>query len=59
MTRKIVAAASALTVTTMLGVSLVVGASLSPEVQLPIHWGLNASRTALLANGPRCSCLRS
>lgn len=41
MTRKIVAAASALVVATMLGVALVVGASIPPEVQLPIHWGLN------------------
>ncbi len=41
MTRKIVAAASALAVATMVGTSLVVGVSLPPDVQLPVHWGLN------------------
>lgn len=41
MTRKIVAAASAFVVATMLGTSLLVGASLPGDVQLPIHWGLN------------------
>jgi len=41
MTRKIVAAASALVVATMLGTSLLVAASLPGDVQLPIHWGLN------------------
>lgn len=41
MTRKIVAAASALVVATMLGTSFLVGASLPDDVRLPIHWGLN------------------
>jgi uncharacterized membrane protein len=41
MTRKIVAAASAVVVATMLGASLIVGASLPDDVLLPIHWGLN------------------
>ena len=41
MTRKSVTGASALVVATMLGTGLAVGASLPPEVQLPIHWGLD------------------
>jgi uncharacterized membrane protein len=41
MTRNSAAGASALLVAAMLGTGLAVGASLSPDVQLPIHWGLD------------------
>jgi uncharacterized membrane protein len=41
MTRKSLAGASALVVATMLGTGLAVAASLSPDAQLPIHWGLD------------------
>lgn len=41
MTRKSVIGASALVVATMLGTGLAVGASLPPDAQLPIHWGLD------------------
>jgi uncharacterized membrane protein len=36
-----VTGASALVVATMLGTALAVGASLPPDVQLPVHWGLD------------------
>ncbi|HEU0100561.1 MAG TPA: SdpI family protein [Allosphingosinicella sp.] len=52
MTRKILAAASALVVATMLGASLVVGASLRPDVQLPIHWGLNGEPDGFAGKWP-------
>jgi uncharacterized membrane protein len=52
MTRKIVAVASALVVATMLATSLLVGASLPPDVQLPIHWGLNGEADGFAGKWP-------
>ncbi|HYJ81560.1 MAG TPA: SdpI family protein [Allosphingosinicella sp.] len=52
MTRKILAAATALTVATMLATSLVVGASVPGDVQLPIHWGLNGEPDGFAGKWP-------
>lgn len=46
MTRKTLAIASALVVTTMLGVALAVGSSLPADFPLPTHWGLDGEADA-------------
>ncbi|HEX8239982.1 MAG TPA: SdpI family protein [Allosphingosinicella sp.] len=52
MTRKILAAASALVVATMIAISFAVGASLPGHVQLPIHWGLNGEPDGFAGKWP-------